>query len=163
MREVFALSALTQGAMVLMSYIIYFPEENIWAGLNDRVVFGIWCLTSSLSAVGFMAFSVHLVYAVDDSSVVYFLTIFPYATFLAASACYMPFATAGMKFWTMFVLFWAAASACALVYCSLVLVGSTWVTWLMGVLAFHCTVIDFIFWGFTWSSEVPGTAHLLPF
>lgn len=152
MREVFALSALTQGSMVLLSYIIYFPEENMWAGLNDRVVFAIWCVTSSLSAAAFLLFSGMLVYSADDRSVVYFLTIFPYAAFLASSACYMPFATAGMKVWTLFVLFVAAASACALVYCSLVLFGATWVTYLMGVLAFHCSVIDLIFWGFTWSA-----------
>lgn len=160
MREIFALSAITQGTMVILSYIIYFPEGNLWAGLNDKVVFAIWCVTSSLSAVGFVSFSLHLVYWVDDQSAVYFLTIFPYATFLASSACYMPFATAGMKSWTIIVLFWAAASACALVYCSLILLGSNWVTMLVGVLAFHCSVIDLIFWGFTWSVGAPEADYV---
>lgn len=160
MREIFALSAIAQGTVVIMSYIIYFPEGNLWAGLNDKVVFALWCVTSSLSAVGFISFSLHLVYWVDDSSAVYFLTIFPYATFLASSACYMPFATSGMKPHTLFVLFWAAASACALLYCSLILLGASWVTYLMGVLAFHCSVIDLIFWGFTWTTDDNNSQYI---
>ena len=160
MREVIALSALTQGTIVLLSYIIYFPEENIWAGLNDRVVFAVWCVTSSLSAAGFISFTFMLLYGVDDSSLVYFLTIFPYASFLASSACYMPLATANMKPHTLLALFVAAASACALVYCSVVLFGPVWVSWLMGVLAFHCTVIDLIFWGFTWTTDANNSQYI---
>jgi len=156
MREAFALSALTQGTIVLLSYVIYFPDgPSLWAGLSDRVMFGIWCLTSLLSTVGFVSFSWHLVSAPDDGGPVYFLTIFPYATFLAASACYMPLATSGMKGWTMVVLALAATSAALLLYCSVLLFDGSYVTWLMGVLAFHCSVIDLLFWGFTWVYAEP--------
>jgi hypothetical protein len=155
MREAIALSVLVQGVMVLLSYIIYFPDHNMWAGLNDVCVFYVWCVTSSLATAGFLSFTYALLFWVDDGSQIYFITVFPYSAFLAASACYMPLAAADFKTWTIGVLVVAALGACALLYCSIILLGASWITYLVGALAFHCTAVDLIFWGFTWTHPPP--------
>jgi len=152
-QQLFLISFICQGAMVLLSYAAYFPEDNLWAGLNDPCVFYIWTFSALLSAIGFCSFSVQMIYWDKPITLVYLLTMYPYAIFLVAAGCYMPYATEGRKFMTMFSLFVAALCACILVYSSVVLLGWGIVTGLMGVLAFHCTVIDLILWGFTWSNQ----------
>jgi len=148
--EIVLISFVVQGGIVLISYCAYFPDENLWAGLNDPCVFYIWCVTASLSAIGFCSFSVELIYYANVNSPEYMAVIPPYAVFLMSAALYMPLAVSKQKFWTLFSLFLAALSACVLFYTSVLLFRWSYVTWLVGVLAFHCTVIDLIFWGFTW-------------
>jgi len=156
-RDIFLLSFICQGTLVLFSYCVYWPDdEAMWAGLKDPCVFYIWCVSASLSAVGFCSFSVEMILSGREGDVVYGIATLPYTCFLMSAALYMPLATAGYKLWTMVVLFLAAVATCVLVYCSVLLFGWSWVTVLMCVLAFHCTVIDFIFWGFTWTNGVEG-------
>jgi len=149
--EIFMISFVVQGALVMLSYCAYFPDDNLWAGLNDPCVFYIWCVTASLSAIGFCSFSVELMYYPEYYKPEYMAAVLPYSIFLTSASLYMPLAVSNQKFWTLASLFVAALSSCALFYVSVMLFGWSWVTWLVGVLAFHCTVIDLIFWGFTWT------------
>lgn len=158
--DVFVFSFICQGFLVLLSYCIYWPEDpNIWAGLKDPLIFYIWCVSATLSAVGFCGFSVELIMFEDQHSMVYIVTPYPYALFLLSAAMYMPLVLDGQKAWVIFFLFLAALSTCVLVYCSVSLFGWNWVTILMFVLAFHCTVVDLIYWGFTWVRHEPQVEH----
>ena len=152
--DAFVSSYIVQGAIVLISYAAYWPSRDFRAGLRDPFVFYIWCISASSSAVGFCAFSGFLLTVTDISNATYQFTALPYSLFLFSAALYMPLATGGYKIPTLFFLFVAALATCVLVYSSVVLFGWSWVTVLMCVLAFHCTVIDLIFWGFTWSTTL---------
>jgi hypothetical protein len=148
--EAFVVSFVAQGSMVVMSYCVFWPMEDLWAGLKDPLVFKLWLVSALVSTVGFCSFSYLLI---NDyrSTDVHVVTGLAYSLFLMSAAMYMPLATHGMWLATMFALFLSAMASCVLFYCSILLYGWTWVTVLMGVLAFHCTMIDFVFWGFTWT------------
>jgi hypothetical protein len=152
--DVYVLSFVAQGTMVLMSYCVFWPDEDLWAGLRDPVVFKIWAVSALVSAVAFCSFSYYVIEDARQASPILLLTSFPYALFLMSAALYMPFATHGYKAATIFSLFLTAVSACVLVYCSVLLYDWSWVTCLMCVLAFHCGFIDLIFWGYTWNFDI---------
>lgn len=149
--DVYVVSFVAQGSTVLLSYVLYWPSENLWAGLRDPCVFYIWCVSALASVVGFCGFSGYLLAQTDKTEPAYVMGALPYSVFLFSAALYMPLATGGYKVATLLSLLVASLSTCALVACSVILYGLSWVTVLMGALAFHCTVIDLVFWGFTWT------------
>lgn len=154
MREFVAVSAIAQGSLVLFSYLLYFPTENIWAGLNDPCMFYIWCVSGTLSTVAFLVLTLALIFWIPDATWVYAVAVFFYSLFLTSSSLYMPFAVSGWRSSTMLSLFVTAVSSCCLLYCAVIMLGLHWVTVMVGFLAFHCVVVDFIFWGFTWTYDI---------
>jgi len=156
--ETFLLSFLVQGFLVLSSYYIYAPKKDIWGVLSNPVVFCVWCVTASLSALGFIVFSIMNIMSIStsaDADEVYEWTLFPYSIFQSSASLYMPLAKSGYKVATLFSLFVAAVATGVMVFSSVVLYGASAITILMGVLFFHCTVIDFFMWGYSfWTMEL---------
>ena len=116
-------------------------------------MFYLWCVSATLAAVGFIVMSFSLVYYDGSKADTYAAATIPYTLFLASSALYMPLARSGYWMWTMICLFVAALSTCFLFFCAVLLFGGSYITVFVGILAFHCTVIDFMFWGFTWTYD----------
>lgn len=152
MRDLFVLSFVVQGALVLLSYVLFWPQQDKWAGLRDPIMFYIWCSTACLSALGFCNFSAAL-FQVEDENRLYTVTIYPYSFFLAISAIHMPLATIAHKTAIILSLLLSSVSASILLYCSVVLFDWCWITLCMAFLAFHCTVIELFFWGFSLSMD----------
>ena len=150
------ISGAVLGVFVLFSYCIYTPSAKnlhaLWAGLNDPCVFRIWCVTASTSVFAFLFFFARLVTAneVILQNPWHGATIWPFSAFLASAALYMPVATRGFKTATIVLLAITAASACFLLVCSIQVFGWNVESAFLLVLAFHCTVIDLVYWGWTW-------------
>lgn len=147
------ISFIVQGALVLFSYLLFWPDHDILAGLKNKIIFVLWGCSATLSAIGFCTFSGYL-FVLESDDPVFFWCLFPYALFLTSAALYMPLAAAKYKVGTFLVLLAAALSSCLLVYCSVILFGLDWVTFLIGVLAFHCSFVDLVFWDGTWNMEL---------
>jgi hypothetical protein len=150
MQATYAVVFVLLGLLVLVSYAVFYPFDDraIWAGLRDRRAFAVWCVTGSTSVVAFLAFSYELLNATTDGE-----CIFPYTAFLSSAALYMPFASNMYFMATILLLAVTAVSAWLMVYCSAMLFGWNYCTWLLVVLAVHCTVVDLIFWGYTWWNQ----------
>jgi len=154
MREIYIIPFLVQGTTVLLSYILYWPNDNLWAGLNDPIMFYIWAVSATIAATGFIYYSEEMINYPHTKDDIYQYMSIPYCMFLLASSCYMPFAVSDMVTMTMFSLFFAGVCTIVLFAGSIVMFGMSPVTFFMGFLCFHCVVIDFIFWGFTWIYHV---------
>lgn len=154
MREIYIIPFLVQGTTVMLSYILYWPNENLWAGLNDRYMFYIWAVSASISAASFVYYSEQMINYPDTKNDLYEYMSIPYCMFLLASSCYMPFAVCNHVVMTMLCLFFAGVCTIILFAGTIVMFGLSPVTFLMGFLCFHCVMIDFIFWGFTWIYHV---------
>lgn len=154
MREIYLIPFLIQGTTVILSYILYWPNENLWAGLNDHYMFYIWAVSASISAAAFIYYSEEMIMYSNTNDVYYEYMSVPYSMFLLASSCYMPFAICNHVVMTMVCLFVAGVSTIVLFAGSIIMFGGSAVSVLMGFLCFHCVVIDFIFWGFTWIYHV---------
>ena len=141
------------GIVVMMTYALYWPAYDMWAGLNARCAFCLWSISALLSAVGFLNLTFKLIFD-ETSDEVHTWTILPYSLFLFASALYMPFASNKYILSTLFVLLAAAVSACVLVYASSLLYGWGADTVLVLFLAVHCTVVDLCYWGSTWVNQL---------
>ncbi len=141
------------GIVVMMTYALYWPAYDMWAGLNVRCMFCLWSISALLSAIGFLNLTFKLILD-ETSDEVHTWTILPYSLFLFASALYMPFASNKYILSTLFVLVAAAVSACVLVYCSSLLYGWSIDTVLVLFLAVHCTVVDLCYWGSTWVNQL---------
>ena len=154
MNEIYILPFIVQGSTVILSYIIFWPNENLWAILNDRIVFYIWLVSAAISATGFIYYSVEMINYPNRNDGFYELMSLPYCFFLLTASCYMPFAVHHYVFLTMMCLFLSGVSTILLLAGSIIMFGPSVVTILMGFLCFHCVVIDFIFWGFSWIYHV---------
>ena len=150
----YAMSFAVLGSMVLISYCTNPPLDtiSIWAGLNRKWAMWLWMLTTIISIVAFLTFSIELMSADDDTmhNQMYTSNWYAYTTFLASSCMYMPLATKGYHIATIATLVITAASACCMVIFSAGLFGWNVTTVMLAVLAFHCTVVDLIYWGGTW-------------
>ena len=156
MEDVFpyAMSFAVLGSMVLISYCTNPPMDtiSIWAGLNKKWAMRLWILTTTISIVAFLTFSMELMSPDDDimHNPMYTSNWYAYTTFLASAAMYMPLATRGFHAATIAVLGVTAGSTVAMVAYSVGLFGWDITSVLLIVLAFHCTVVDFVYWGGTW-------------
>jgi hypothetical protein len=142
------------GSIVLISYCTNPPSNtvSIWAGLNNQWALGVWAVTASSSVIAYMAFSIEILSA-DENTIadpLYASNWYAYTTFLASAAMYMPLATRGYHVATILVLGITAASTCFMAVFSVGLFGWNITSLLLVVLAFHCTVVDLIYWGGTW-------------
>ncbi len=150
----YAMSFAVLGSMVLISYCMNPPTDtkSIWAGLNNPWALGFWAVTGTTSVIAYMAFSIEVLSAdeITMQNPLYASNWYAYTTFLASAAMYMPLATKGFYAATIVVLAVTAASTCAMAYFSAGLFGWNFTTVLLVVLAFHCTVVDLMFWGGTW-------------
>jgi hypothetical protein len=142
------------GSMVLISYCTNPPLNtvSIWAGLNNKWALGFWVVTGTTSVIAYMAFSIEVLSAdeITMDNPLYAYNWYAYTTFLASAAMYMPLATRGFHIATIVVLAITAASTCCMAVFSVGLFGWNITSLLMVVLAFHCTVVDLIYWGGTW-------------
>jgi hypothetical protein len=154
MSEIYILPFLVQGTTVILSYIIFWPNENLWAILNDRIVFYIWLVSALISTSGFIYYSIEMILYKDKNDPLYELMSLPYCFFLLTASCYMPFAVHHYVLLTMICLFLSGVCTIVLFAGSIVMFNFGPVTVLMGFLCFHCVVIDFIFWGFSWIYRV---------
>ena len=143
----------TLGTFVLISYRLYWPAYNMWAGLNNITVFSIWCISALLSIVGFLSFSIHMMLS-NQQTEIYELTLIPYSLFLFSSALYMPLASKKKITPTIVTLLVAAASSIALAYCSFQIFAWKYTTVFVIFLAIHCTLFDLFFWSWTWAQEL---------
>ena len=150
MNNIYIFPFLVQGTTVVLSYIIYWPNENLWAILNDKIVFYIWVMSAMVSIAAFFSYSAAMLTYEQKNDQFYEIMSIPYCLFLLTASCYMPFAVHNMVFLTMMCLFFTGVSSIILLAGSIVMFGPSFVTVLMGFLCFHCVVIDFIFWGFSW-------------
>ena len=107
-----------------------------------------------ISATGFIYYSIEIILYTDKDQALYEIMSLPYCFFLLTASCYMPFAVHNYVFLTMLCLFLSGVSTVILFAGSIVMFGFSAVTVLMGFLCFHCVVIDFIFWGFSWIYHV---------
>jgi hypothetical protein len=150
------ISGVVLGLFVLFSYCIYTPsaknQHALWAGLNDPCMFKIWCVTASTSVFAFLFFFARLITANDETMLNpwYETTLWPLTVFLASAALYMPVATRGFRYATIALLAITAASAWLILACSVEVFGWNVESAFLLVLAFHCTAIDLIYWGWTW-------------
>jgi hypothetical protein len=152
MIEIYLPIFLLLGSMVILSYGIYLPEdEAVWAGLRWRPMFYVWLISSCVSATAFLVLTVTMVMQ-PYTDMGYYLLI-PYTIFLLCSSFYMPLVFYGYKINVIIVLGLVAYSTHLLWYDSMVMFGWNYITILLIILAFHCTVIDFGYWGFTWNPD----------
>jgi hypothetical protein len=150
----YAMSFAVFGSIVLLSYCTNVPTNTvaIWAGLNKTWALATWTVTGTISVIAYMTFSIQLLSA-DEATIFspwYEYNWYAYTTFLASAACYMPLATRGYHFMTIFALAVTAGSTCAMATYSVLLFGWDVTSILLMVLAFHCTVVDLVYWGGTW-------------
>jgi len=154
MNEIYILPFIVQGTTVVLSYILFWPNENLWAILNDRVVFYIWLFSATVSACGFIYYSIAMMNYANKKEPMYEIMSLPYCFFLLTASCYMPFAVHNYVFLTMMCLFLSGVCTIMLFAGCIIMFGFSAITLLMGFLCFHCVVIDFIFWGFSWIYHV---------
>ena len=156
MEDVFpyAMSFAVLGSMVLISYCTNPPMDttSIWAGLNKKWAMRLWIVTTTISIVAFLTFSMELMSPDDDimHNPMYTSNWYAYTTFLASACIYMPLATKGYHVATIVGLAITAASTWFMLFFSVGLFGWNTTSVMLVVLAFHCTVIDLIYWGGTW-------------
>ena len=141
------------GALVLLSYWLYLPSDlrPLLAGLQDNTMFALWCITSCISTAAFIVFFIELIRFNDGGDAWYDTTYWPFTAFLASAAMYMPLATRKWYAATIIALAITAASTAGMLACSVQLNGWNTQSWLLAVLCFHCTVVDLVYWGWTWS------------
>jgi hypothetical protein len=151
----FSMSFGVMGSLVLLSYLLYLPKDLkvIWAGLNNPWAFAVWCVTASISTVGFLVFVARVL-----SSEPLFETIWPFDIFLTSAAMFMPLASRDLYVATVIVLAATAASSWWLVACSVSMFGWGAESVLLVVLGLHCTVVDLGYWAYTWCTQEAGHA-----
>ena len=147
------------GSLVLVSYYIYWPQYNMLAGLNAKPVFYAWCVSATLSTVGFLNFSIQMMLSEKDSQI-YELTLIPYFLFLISAAFFMPFASLKKIVPTLLISVVFAASSIALAYCSFQIFEWQYTTVLVVFLAIHSTLVDLFFWGWTWTLEISNSSSM---
>lgn len=158
-------SFLILGILVTASYVKYWPTYNMWAGLNNKISFYIWSVSTLLSIAGFLSFTIRNILYTSEPLDYYRnqqnLALIPYILFLFLSALYMPLASKKRVPETMAILLGVAISAWALVYFSNNLFHWNYTTILITFLAVHCTFLDLGYWGWTWTKEIQNEDKLL--
>ena len=175
------------GVAVVATYVQLYVRWRGWDAARQRAVwacyadgglaFGAWACSAALAAAGFCAFTLVLLcwVAPPDDGVLY-----PYASFLLASACYAPlllmiearrvareadlvlcvddWSVGFLRWMVLFVLFRAAMAAWWLLLWSAVHLGwrdaGAIVANVCALwLAVHCTAFDLLAWGWSWFCE----------
>lgn len=148
---------LLQGTMVLLSYGFYAPSYDMWAILRDPVIFKIWSVSATLAAISFLLFTIYVFLNIDDTTAPHsdkLLLFYAYVMFLFGSQLYMPFAASKFVVLTLLVLALVAATTIYMVYISYILFGWNYASICILFLAIHCTLFDFVVWGYSWYSEM---------
>lgn len=151
----------TLGSVTIFTYTILVCKyrslkmDKVWAIWNDPCYFKFWVISAILAAVSFVGFSIDL-FNNDPEQTDYILLLCAYTFFLFFACLYVPALLLDQKEAVITILALESASTIALSVWSI----KTYYAWegpreiLLNVatlwLSFHCTVLDFILWGYSW-------------
>lgn len=160
------------GFLILVSYAwfgwYYFARcstrEQLWAFWSTRDLFVFWCVSATMSTIGFLCFS----YRISHDYTVFAglndaLLLVSYGMFLLASLCYAPLMmwNVGDKKKNLVIidLFVVAISALILFVWAVLYLHKgegfdMFIIVALGFLAFHCIVCDLCLWGYFWYNDL---------